>query len=51
MVDLPLIKDRLRFIGGARLEYSYIETDGFAQAVGPVKSIINDLDPLPERRA
>ncbi len=47
MVDTPVIKDRLRFIGGARLEYSYIRTDGFEQAVGPVKNVINDLNPLP----
>jgi outer membrane receptor protein involved in Fe transport len=47
MADLPLIEDRLRLIGGARLEYSYIETDGFQRGVGSIGSIINDLDPLP----
>jgi outer membrane receptor protein involved in Fe transport len=47
MVDTPIIRDRLRLIGGARLEYSFIKTDGFEQAVGPVKSVINDLNPLP----
>lgn len=47
MVDVPLIKDRLRVIGGTRLEYSYIQTDGFLRGVGPVGSILNTLDPLP----
>lgn len=47
MVDVPLVKDRLRFIGGARLEYSYISTDAFLRAVGPVGSVINNLNPLP----
>lgn len=47
MVDVPVVKDQLRFIGGARLEYSYIQTDGFLQTQGPVRSVVNDLDPLP----
>ncbi|MFN8642882.1 MAG: TonB-dependent receptor [Candidatus Binatia bacterium] len=47
MVDTPIVKDRLRFIAGARLEYSYIRTNGFEQGVGPVSSIINNLNPLP----
>ena len=47
MIDLPLIEDRLSFIGGARGEYSYIVANGFVFPDGPVKSILNNLNPLP----
>jgi outer membrane receptor protein involved in Fe transport len=48
MFDVPLIRDRLRFIGGSRLEYSYIVTHSRA-AVGTdqINTILNDLDPMP----
>lgn len=50
-LDLPLIRDRLRLIGGARLEYSYILSKGgyLANPGGsPTFEIpINDLDVLP----
>src|SRR5262249_14248325 len=51
--DLPIIRDRLRVVGGLRYEYSYIVLHGFAQTQGangealPTKTIINDHDPLP----
>lgn len=41
MLELPIIRERLRFVGGVRVEYSYIQIDFGKQA------IINDLDPLP----
>lgn len=47
LADLPLIEERLRFIGGARLEYSYIATDAILRPYRPVSSIVNDLNPLP----
>jgi TonB-dependent receptor len=47
MVDLPIVQDRLRFIGGARIEYSYIAASGQARGFGDVQTRINDLDPLP----
>jgi len=48
MVDLPLWRDRLRFVGGVRTEYSYITLDTFDQlSVAPRTVIKNDLDPLP----
>lgn len=47
MLDLPIIEDRLRLIAGARLEYSYITTEGFAAVLGNTGSRINDLDPEP----
>ncbi len=47
MVELPLIEDRLRLLGGVRVEYSYIRTSGTAALVGGVESTINDLDPEP----
>jgi outer membrane receptor protein involved in Fe transport len=48
MFDLPIVEDRLRLIAGARVEYSYISTNGFtALQSKPTGSIINDLDPLP----
>lgn len=47
MVDLPLIRDRLRFIGGVRTEYSYITLDIVDQNGVPRRVVKNDLDPLP----
>ena len=49
MVDLPLVADTLRFVGGVRVEYSFIKTDGFLAFQGntPGNARINDLDPLP----
>ncbi len=50
MIQLPLLQDRLTFIGGARGEYSYITANSFAftpPPPGPVHSILNNLDPLP----
>lgn len=47
MVDLPLIEDRLRFIGGSRLEYSYISGRAFLESVGFQDIRLNDLDPMP----
>lgn len=48
MFELPLVPDRLRFVGGVRLEYSYLVADGVAvQPPLPFKTILNDLDPLP----
>ncbi len=48
MLDTPLIADRLRFVGGVRLEYSYIATNG-TSPVGnqPADARLNNLDPLP----
>lgn len=47
MADLPLIEERLRFIGGARLEYSYISGTAFQPSVGFQDVLLNDLDPMP----
>ncbi|MGH3637470.1 MAG: TonB-dependent receptor domain-containing protein [Mycobacterium sp.] len=47
MVDLPLVRDRLRFVGGARVEYSYITTTSRDRLAGFVTTNLNDLDPLP----
>ena len=47
MLELPLIRDRLRFVGGVRLEYSYIKADGFTRRFEPAHARLNDLNPLP----
>jgi hypothetical protein len=47
MLDLSLVPDRLRFIGGSRVEYSYIHASGATIFDGPFVRIINDLEPLP----
>jgi outer membrane receptor protein involved in Fe transport len=47
MLDVPLIAERLRFVGGVRTEYSYLVAKGATRVQQPVKSIVNDLDPLP----
>lgn len=48
MLDLPLLRDRLRFVGGVRTEYSYIGLDTFDQITGVPSTVTkNNLDPLP----
>lgn len=47
MFELPVIEDRLRFVGGVRVEYSYIDTNGADRQSNPISTQINDLDPLP----
>jgi hypothetical protein len=48
MVDLPIVRDRLRFIGGARAEYSYIVLDTFDPVANAPRTVIKkNLDPLP----
>lgn len=50
MAELPIVRDRLRLIAGARGEYSYMHLKGrFLDAQGqPLDSVIkNDLTPLP----
>ncbi len=46
MADMPIIPDKLRLIGGARLEHSYIFVIG-ALPTGPIRQPINDIDVLP----
>lgn len=47
MFDLPIVRNRLRLVAGARVEYSYIELTTFDQL--DAKNVIrkNTLDPLP----
>ncbi len=48
MVELPLVPDRLRFIGGVRTEYSYIKLHVKEGTQGSPRTIIKEnLDPLP----
>lgn len=52
MVDLPIVRDRLRLIAGVRLEYSYILSEGAPIAVigeepATFRIPLNNLDPLP----
>jgi hypothetical protein len=48
MLDLPLIPERLRLVGGARLEYSYISLRTFAIGESGVQKVFkNNLDWLP----
>jgi outer membrane receptor protein involved in Fe transport len=47
MFDLPLIQDQLSFVGGSRVEYSYIVANGFTPGRGAVKTIINNTNPMP----
>lgn len=42
MVDLPLVRDRLRLVAGVRTEYSYIRSESFGTT-----EIVNNVDPLP----
>lgn len=47
MFDLPIVRDRLRFVGGVRLEYSYIELVTFDISENKVLVRKNTLDALP----
>ena len=48
LVDLPLIRDRLRLIAGVRTEYSYIKLHIVRAETGKPTTIIKEnLDPLP----
>lgn len=47
MVELPLLPDVLRFIGGVRGEYSLIDTDGLDTTGDPADTRLEDTDPLP----
>ncbi len=46
MLDVPLIAEKLRLIGGARFEYSYIFVEG-ALPDGPFRRPIKDTDVMP----
>jgi TonB dependent receptor-like, beta-barrel/Carboxypeptidase regulatory-like domain/TonB-dependent Receptor Plug Domain len=47
MVELPIVRDQLRFVGGVRVEYSYLTTSARLRTVGFIDTILNDLNPLP----
>lgn len=47
LIDLPLVRDRLKFYGGVRLEYSYIELVTFDLSSNKQVVRKNTLDPLP----
>jgi TonB-dependent receptor len=62
MVDLPIVPERVRLIGGVRTEYSYLKTNSrflLPMQNGPqptgsaspdsafIDTIVNDLDPIP----
>jgi hypothetical protein len=47
MFEIPIIKDQLRFIGGLRYEYSYIQLNTFDDQGMPAKVLKNNSDPLP----
>ncbi len=47
MLDLPIIKDRVRVVAGSRVEYSYIQLEGASRDGIAFKRPINDLDPMP----
>jgi outer membrane receptor protein involved in Fe transport len=47
MLDLPIVRDRLRFVGGVRMEYSLIRIDTFDDAANPQHLRKRNLDPLP----
>jgi len=48
MLELPILPERLRLVGGVRVEYSYLTAEGVAiLPPEPFRNIINDLDPLP----
>lgn len=47
MLELPLVHDRLRLIGGVRAEYSFIAVDGFDRQSRPIAARIKDIDPFP----
>src|SRR5262245_39143686 len=48
LFDLPIVPDRVRFVGGVRLEYSNITlTTTAIGATQPVQVMKNNVDPLP----
>ena len=47
MFDLPIVRSRLRLVGGVRMEYSYIELTTFDQLEDKQLVRKNTLDPLP----
>ncbi len=47
MLELPILRDKLRLIAGVRTEYSYMQLDTFDVKNEPRQIIKNDLDPLP----
>ncbi len=47
MVEVPLLPNTLRFIGGVRAEYSLIETTGLDTAGDDASTRLEDTDPLP----
>lgn len=47
MLDLSLVPNRLRLIGGSRVEYSYIHAAGATVFDGNFVRTINDLEPMP----
>jgi hypothetical protein len=48
MFDLPLVRDHLRLVAGARVEYSYIRLNTLALGeTGAQRVTKNNLDPLP----
>lgn len=46
MVELP-VAERLKFIGGARVENTFLSVDGEGGAAGANSSLINQLDVMP----
>jgi hypothetical protein len=47
MFELPLVRDRLRFIAGVRMEYSLIRLETFDEAGNPSSPHKKNIDPLP----
>jgi hypothetical protein len=47
LFDMPIVRDRLKFYGGVRLEYSYIELVTFDLSGSKQVVRKNTLDPLP----
>ena len=46
MFEIPIIRDRLRVIGGTRYEYSYIKLNSRDDLNKPQSTINNNIDPL-----
>ncbi|MEO6026016.1 MAG: TonB-dependent receptor, partial [Candidatus Binatia bacterium] len=47
MLELPILRDRLRVIGGSRVEYSYTQLDVTVPTIETSKVIKNHTDPMP----
>jgi hypothetical protein len=47
MLDLPLLRDRLRLVAGVRVEYSLIRVETFDEQGFPVDPRKENVDPLP----